>query len=189
MTRWIHSSAIILVVGIAGCGGSASMENARLRAELEATQARMLKVVAEAEAAKAKTPAYLDELERLDALRSKGALTNEEFETKKQSLLSTSAPAKPTVPAVEKPLPLTVKEIAAQLRTLQSLAQSNTLTIQEHNSKKTQLIAKPLRLEDFKADLEQVQQLFSESVISIQEYNQLKQKVLEIDQTRVSGSN
>jgi hypothetical protein len=178
----------LLTLAVIGCDGGSRAEVARLKAESEATRTELAMVRAELEATKAAKPTYLDELERLETLRSKGALTDSEFEAKKQTLLKVPATTKGPIVVENAPPGLTVAEIAAQFKTLQELFQTNTLSIQEHNSKKSQLISKPIVLVDLKADLELVQKLFNDATITLQEYNQLKQKILEIDQTRVPST-
>lgn len=177
MTRFAGYIMLIVAVALIGCDGSSRVEVARMRAELDATRVELAKVRAELNASAAESPRYLDELERLDSLRSKGALSEEEFEAKKRTLLNTPTIPKPADPVAA----LSIKEVSAELRTLQSLFQNSTITSQEHSNRKARLLAKPMRLTNLKADLEEIQKLFNETAITNQEQAQLKQTILMLD--------
>src|SRR4029450_2853296 len=109
---------------------------------------------------------YLDELERLEALRTKGVLTAEEFETQKKAALASSKPA----------AAMTVDELAGQFRTLRDLYNTSAINNVERDQKKQQLIDRP----DLKKDLETVQGLYNESVITNVEHTAIKKKLLEL---------
>jgi hypothetical protein len=174
-----------------GCGGSYSKaEMAKVQAELAtarsqlktaeeeiaALKARPKPVEAPAAAAPAKAMSDLEELERLDALRTKGVLTAEEFETRKKAVLY-PAP-KPIAPAK---VGFTVQELADQFRTLQGLYNLSTINAEERDQKMQRLIDGPLAAGDLKTDLETVQGLYNLSVITAPARDALKKKILERD--------
>ena len=76
---FIHLSSLLLLAG-AGCGASDRAELEKAKAELAKSQAELTALKAQPALSK---PGYLDELERLDALKQKGAITQEEFNAKK----------------------------------------------------------------------------------------------------------
>ena len=162
------------------CGGVGRAELERTRAELEVTRAELDKLHSRLAASEQRAAAqtYLEELERLDSLKTKGVLTQEEFDRRKSAILE-----RQPVPAVEKPqAPASgMDELAKQHRTLASLYGNSTINLQERDAKRTQLIARPLHMTDLKKDLETVHALYNESAITLQERDTLKQKLLELD--------
>ncbi|MBC8115810.1 MAG: SHOCT domain-containing protein, partial [Candidatus Saccharimonas sp.] len=117
-------------------------------------------------------------LEKLDSLKSKGVLTPDEFDRRKQAILDRqqlSIVVKPDPP------PSGMDELARQLRTLASLYGNSTINLQERDAKKVQLIQRPLHVSDMKKDLETVHALYNESAITLPERDTLKQKLLELN--------
>ena len=171
---------VVLVLLLCGCGGAGRAELERTRAELELTRAELDKLHARlaANEQQAAAQTYLQELEKLDSLKTKGVLTQEEFDRRKSAILE-----RQPVPTVEKPqAPASgMDELAKQLRTLASLYTNSTINLQERDAKRTQLIARPLHMTDLKKDLETVHALYNESAITLQERDTLKQKLLELD--------
>ena len=170
----------MLALLICGCDGASRAELERTRAELELTRAELEKLHARlaANEQRAAAQTYLEELEKLDTLKTKGVLTQEEFDRLKSAILE-----RQPVPTVEKPqAPASgMDELAKQLRTLASLYTNSTINHQERDAKRTQLIARPLHMTDMKKDLEAVHALYNESAITLQERDTLKQKLLELD--------
>ena len=158
---------VMLALLLCGCGGAGRAELERTRAELELTRAELAKLhtrlAANEQRAAAQT--YLEELEKLDSLKTKGVLTQEEFDRRKSAILE-----RQPVPTVEKPqapAPASgMDELAKQLRTLASLYGNSTINRQERDAKRTQLIARPLHMTDLKQDLETVHALYNESAIT-----------------------
>jgi hypothetical protein len=150
-----------------GCRDSEHADLEKVKAELAEARAELKVLKAEQQ------QGYLDELERLAALRTKGVLTQEEFESKKKAALG----GRPK----QGPPPSPMDELAKQLRTTQMLFSNNTITNVERDNRKRQLIAGPLSLTDLKKDLETVQTLFGENVITNVERDTLKKRLLEMD--------
>ena len=149
------------------------MELEKSRAEIAALQARMATISKDAE-----SKSYLEELEKLDSLKTKGVLTQEEFDRRKQAILESQKLSNVTKP---EPPASGMDDLAKQLRTLAALYSNSTINMQERDAKKTQLIARPLHGTDMKKDLETVHALYNESAITMQERDKLKQKLLELD--------
>lgn len=172
--------SLILALFVCGCGHSDRLELERTRAELEMTRAEL--VAQHARAAKldqeSTAKSYLEELETLDTLKTKGILSSEEFDAKKKAILEQQLPASTVKP---EPPVSGMDELAQQLRILASLYTNSTITLQERDAKKTQLIQRPLHVSDMKKDLETVLALYNESAITLQERDTLKQKLLELD--------
>ena len=171
---------VVLALLVCGCDGASRVELEQTRAELEVTRAELDKLHARlaANEQQAAAQTYLQELEKLDSLKTKGVLTQEEFVRRKIAILE-----RQPVPAVEKPqAPASgMDELTKQLRTLASLYTNSTINLQERDAKKTQLIARPLHMTDLKHDLETVHALYNESAITLQERDTLKQKLLELE--------
>ncbi len=167
--------SILVILASAGCGPADRAELEKAKADLAKTQAELDKAQAELKALKSQAlrQSYLDELERLETLKSKGALTQAEFDAKKAVVLK----------MVDKqPLPTSpMNELETKIRELQSLYGNNTLTPSEYQKKKAQLLAKPIALTDLKRDLEIVQKLYGENLLTPMEFNTLKSRLLEID--------
>lgn len=175
--------SLVLGLFICGCGRSDRLELERTRAELEKTRVEMAALnsrVGKLDQDSA-TKGYLEELEKLDTLRTKGVLTQDEFDRRKQAILDgqklaiVAKPERPAAPSSG------MDELAKQLRTLASLYANSTINMQERDAKKAQLIQRPLRTTDMKKDLETVQALYGESTITLQERDALKQKLLELN--------
>jgi multidrug resistance efflux pump len=168
----------ILVTG--GCDRANRAELERTRAELDKTRAelsmlnaRLAKLGQDVE-----SKSYLEELEKLDSLKTKGVLTEEEFGRRKQAILESQ---KLSIVIQPEPPASGMDELAGQLRTLASLYSNSTINQQERDAKKAQLIGRPLHMTNMKKDLETVQDLYNESAITQQERDTLKQKLLELD--------
>jgi len=165
----IGVSMVVLAAGT-GCGDASRAELEKVKAELAEAKAKLKSLPAE------KTPGYLDELERLEALRAKGVLTQEEFETKKKATLGTS-------PRPEQPLS-SMDELSKQLRIVHGLYDKGIITNLEKDQKKGKLIAGPLSLLDLKKDLETVQGLYTDGVVTNLERDALKKQLLEMEPTK-----
>lgn len=181
MPRLLHVwPSIVLMLFMCGCGLSDRQELERTRAELNKTHAELAALqdrVAKLDQ-DAAAKGYLDELEKLDTLTTKGVLTPEEFERQKRAILErqqSSVVAKPVPPASG------MDELAKQIRDLQSLYSNNAINLPDRDAKKTQLIKRPLQSTDMKKDLETVQALYNESAITLPERDTLRQKLLELD--------
>ncbi len=175
--QWL---APLLLLTMCGCDRANRTELERTRAELDKTRAELATL--NARLAKlgqdVESKSYLEELEKLDSLKTKGVLTQEEFDRRKQAILDgqkLSTVIKPEPPASG------MDELAGQLRTLAALYSNSTINQQERDAKKAQLIARPLHMTNMKKDLETVQALYSDSTITQQERDTLKQKLLELD--------
>jgi putative oligomerization/nucleic acid binding protein len=160
---------LILASAGVGCGGAD-------RAELEKIKTELAELRAKKNMPAEKPPAYLDELERLETLRAKGVLTQEEFESKKKAALGAS-------PKPEPP-PSSMDELAKRLRTIQGLYNSNVITNVEMTQQKNKLIDSTLVLTDLKKDLETVQALYNGNIISNVEHEKLKKRLLEMDSAK-----
>lgn len=166
---------LILILLICGCSRGD-------RTDLEKTRAEMAKLRDEnarlqAQIAKSSDPTstgYLEELEKLSSLLQKKVLTQEEFDRRKQAILE----GQKLSPVGKQQAVFGVDELASQLQTLHSLYSASTITLQERDAKKAQLISQPLQTSDLKKDLETVKTLYNASVITLQEQETLKQKVL-----------
>jgi hypothetical protein len=174
MFRGVYRSLLAgLALAVVGCGAADREELARVRAELQQAQAELAKLQAAQPTEKGpRVPGYVEELERLEALRAKGVLTKVEFEAKKRAVLGR--------PDVEKRPASGVEALDKQLRLLQSLYSSNTISMVERDAKKAQVLQQPVTLTDLKRDLEAVQKLFSDNMITITERDALKQRLLGI---------
>ncbi len=126
------------------------------------------------EQSEARRTSYLDELERLETLKAKGALTPQEFDAKKQQLLA-AAPA----PAPSKGGD--VDELDKLLRDLNGLFNKNVINGSEYNTKKQQYLQRKITVTNLTRDLEKIQKLFNEGILNGSEYNALKQQVLAAD--------
>jgi hypothetical protein len=198
LSRLCLAASLILVVTCLGCRArvsnvdKAQAETKQLKAELAQLQEEIkgLKSAAERSAAAAKSAAakstpttaekpakkagVADELERLDALRSKGILTPEEFAALKQAALN--GPPPPTTSSVP-----SMKDINEQLRVIYGLYQNSKITNVERDQKKQQILDKPLRLENLKEDLELAHNLYQNSIITNVDLDLLKKKLLEAE--------
>jgi hypothetical protein len=168
--RIVACVSTIVVSACLGCGASDRAELEKVKAELAEARAELKSLKSE------KKQGYLDELERLEALRAKNVITQEEFETKKKAALSTSSKPEQS--------PSSMDELAKQFRTIQTLWNNNTITAPERDQKKLQLINGPIVLEDLKKDLETVQKLWNENVITATERDALKKRLLEMEPMR-----
>lgn len=167
--RMVLGLAAVAVMGLLGCNDSRS-ELARMQAELKKTRAEFETLKAQ------RANTYLDELERLEALRAKGVLTEEEFAAKKAATLQGNSKPPGASP--------TVQELAKQFRDLQGLYNAGAITSADREQKKRQLIAGPLAPigpGDLKSDLELVQTLYNESTINNAERDALKKRILALD--------
>jgi hypothetical protein len=164
--RILLGLAMAAALAAAGCNDS--------RSELAKVQAELKKTRAEVDALKAQqAKTYLDDLERLEALRAKGVLTEEEFAAKKQATLQGKGKRADA--------PLTVTELAQQFRDLQGLYQTSAITNVDRDQKKAQLIAGPIAPGEMKSDLELVQSLYQESTLTNVERDALKKRILEFE--------
>ena len=162
---------------VTGCGSSQRVEIQRLQAELVKTQAELAAARVVMESTRSAVPRYLEELERLDVLRTKSAITTEEFEAKKRELLGAASASKSETSAA----PVSMTELAQQLRTLGTLYNTSAITQSEHQSKKTILLRQRVSPIDLKVDVETARTLYSQSIINQQEYEVLKRNLLELD--------
>jgi multidrug resistance efflux pump len=169
---------VAVALTCAGCGPSDRGEIQSMKAELAEARSE-LKALKEARQTtkdgpppKAGQEGVLGELERLEALRAKGALTQQEFEAAKKKVLEAKERPAPTV--------RTMEELDKELRTLHGLWNNSTINQQDFQAKKQQLVKGPLRVTDLKADLERVQSLWNTSVITQEESSALKQRLLDI---------
>lgn len=174
--------SIVLALWMCGCREANRAELERTRAELEKTRAELAQVQTRQAAIEKQAAAqsYLEELEKLDSLKTKGVLTQEEFDRRKTSILERQPVPQSEVPQA-RPVASGMDELAKQLRTLAALYSNSTINMQERDAKKTQLIARPLHMVDMKKDLETVHALYNESAITLQERDTLKQKLLDLD--------
>lgn len=171
-------AALLMVV--CGCNQSERVELGRTRAELDKTrvelvqlQARLLEIEKQAAA-----HTYLEELEKLETLKTRGVLTQEEFDVRKRVILERQSVS--IVSRAEGPK-TGMDELAKQLRTLASLYGNGTITMQERDAKRAQVIQRPLQAVELKKDLETVQSLYNDTSITMQDRDALKKKVLEFD--------
>lgn len=166
---------LMLIPLICGCGRSERTELEKTRAELMRLRDENTLLKAQVvKSSDAVSTGYLEELERLASLMEKKVLTQEEFERRKQAILD----GQKLAPVGKPQLASGVEELARQLQTLHSLYNASTITLQERDAKKAQLIGQPLEPSDLKKDLETVKALYNASVITLQEQETLKQKVL-----------
>ena len=178
MSSCRYCLAISLLLSLVfGCGSSQRVEIQRLQAELAKTQAELTAARVALDTTRSGVPRYLEELERLDVLRTKSAITSEEFEAKKRELLGAAAASKSETTAA----PVSMNELAGQLRTLGTLFNTSAITQTEHQSKKAILLRQRVSPIDLKVDLEMARTLFNQSVIIQQEYELLKRNLLELD--------
>jgi hypothetical protein len=117
---------------------------------------------------------YLDELERLEVLKTKGAITQQEFDAKKQQLLAAAPPPVPSKSG-------DIDELDKLLRDVYALYNKSTITGVEYQSKKQQYLQRPITVTNLTKDLEKVQKLYDENILVGTEYQTLKQKVLAAD--------
>jgi Short C-terminal domain len=164
------SVLVALAVWGAGCGPTDRGELQSMKAELAEARSE-LKALKEGLQPKGAPEGVLSELERLEALRAKGALTKEEFEAAKKRVLGEG----------ERPATAvrTMEELDKELRTLHGLWNNSTINQQQFSAKKQQLVKGPLRVVDLKADLERVQALWNASIITNEESGALKQRLLD----------
>jgi Short C-terminal domain len=114
---------------------------------------------------------YLDELERLETLKTKGAITQQEFDAKKQQLLAAVPP-----PSASKGSDM--DELDKLLRNAHALFNSSVITPSEYQTKKQQYLQRKVTVGNLTKDLEKAQQLFNESILTPTEYQTLKQQIL-----------
>src|SRR5262249_28088696 len=138
MFRGVYGSLLVgLTLAAAGCGAADREELAKARAELQEARAELAKLQAAPPAEQGRrVPGYVEELERLEALRAKGVLTKEEFEAKKRAVLGRTE--------AEKRPPSGMEALEKQLRQLHSLYQNGTINFAEHDAKKAQMLRQPL---------------------------------------------
>jgi multidrug resistance efflux pump len=153
-----------------GCRKSEHAELETVKGELAEARAELKLLQSE------QRHGYLDELERLAALRAKGVLTEEEFESKKKAALAER-------PKQGHPRS-SMDELARQLRLTQTLFNNSTITNLERDNRKGRLIEGPLSLTDLKKDLETVQKLFNEGVITNYERDTLKTRLLKMESAK-----
>jgi hypothetical protein len=162
----------LVLASSAGCGAVDQAELARTKAELEEARAeiRALKAAMQEKPAKS---GYLDELERLEALRSKGALTPEEFQAKKKAVLDKKAEPKPVASPFD--------DLDKELRVLHGLFNNGIINNLEWAAKKQQLLKKPLSTTNLAKDLEKGKGLFDNGIINNLEWDALKKRLLALD--------
>ncbi len=158
---------LLLICTIVGCGGVNRSELDHIKAELADARAELRSLKT------AQQVSLAQELERLDLLRQKGALTEDEFAAMKSRLLATEVRPKPPANSMA--------ELGEQLQALHELYNKSAINNLERDAKKQQLISGPLLATDLKSDLETIQKLYNTSVINNLEFAQLKQRILEQD--------
>jgi hypothetical protein len=119
----------------------------------------------------ARKTSYLEELERLETLRSKGALTQQEFDAKKQQLLAAPAPGKGG----------DVDELDKLLRDVQALYNRNTITLPDYNAKKQQYLQRKITVVNLTKDLQKGEKLYNDNILTLPEWQALKQQLLAAD--------
>jgi hypothetical protein len=172
--------SMLLALTSAGCGADSRAEIDKLKSQLAEARAELTALQTQAK------QGYLEELERLDALRSKGSLTQEEFEARKKVVLQEEAEAKKKAaqPPADKPRPNSIEDLAKQLRMLQALSTSFTISQGDWQKKKALILQNTLGVNDLKKDLELVQALQNEFTITQAESDLLKKRLLGIDQAK-----
>lgn len=175
MTHRRLNVMLILIPLICGCGRGERTELEKARAELAKLRDENTQLRAQAvKSGDAASTEYLEELEKLSSLMEKKVLTREEFDRRKQAILE----GQKLSPAGKRQAVSGVEELASQLQALHSLYNASTITLQERDAKKAQLISQPLQSTDLKKDLEAVKTLYNASVITLEEHETLKKKVL-----------
>jgi len=160
-------------IAVVGCGQAERNEIEKLRRELEQTRAELV-----AQRNTARASSYLDELERLEALREKNVLSQVEFNARKEAVMKSLEHKPATAPAGSGN---TMTDVAEQLRNVNSLYQKSTINNLDRDKAKKNLIAKPLVVTNMAKDLELVAALYQESVINNLERDELKKKLLDSD--------
>jgi hypothetical protein len=122
----------------------------------------------------ARQPSYLEELERLEALKAKGALTAQEFDARKQQLLA----AAPPPPAAKD---FDMEELDKLLRNVQNLYNRNVINGSDFQAKKHQYLQRKVAVRNLTKDLEKAQKLYDENIINGGEHQALKQQILAAD--------
>jgi aminoglycoside phosphotransferase len=170
---------LLLIPLVAGCQRSDRTELQRTRSELERAKAEIAALQSQLtrQSAEHAATSYLEELEKLSQLLEKKVLTDEEFLSRKQAILEGQKLSPVAAPGSTS----TMDSLAQQLRDLHALYNSTTISLQQHNAKKAQLIAQPLTRIEMKKDLETVKTLYNASMITVQEQETLKQKILQLD--------
>jgi hypothetical protein len=169
---------LFVLAASAGCGAVDQAELARTKAELEEARAQIRTLKADMEKMPAKS-GYLDELERLEALRSKGVLTPDEFQAKKKAALEKTEGPKEKAEG-PKQTASAYDDLDKQLRIHYGLFEKGTINNLEWNAKKQQLLKKPLSSNDPPKDLEKGKALFESGIINNLEWNDLKTRLLAI---------
>jgi hypothetical protein len=124
------------------------------------------------EQAAARQPSYLEELERLEALKAKGALTAQEFDARKQQLLA----AAPPPPAGGKDFDM--EELDKLLRNAQGLYNKNIINGVDYQAMKQQYLRRRVAVRDLTKDLGKAQKLYDDNIINGVEFQALKKQIL-----------
>ncbi len=169
---------VVLLLCAAGCPAE--------RAETEKLRAELAEARAEIKSLRDQQPAYqrgvdtlVDQLERLEALKRKGALTEEEFLAQKRTLLATPAPRPAPAPAPQVKGPPPLKELDRQLRELNGLWNKSAINGTEYADAKANILKLQFRVESLSGDLDKVYTLWNQSILNSNEYAGLKQRVLQ----------
>jgi hypothetical protein len=166
------ASAILVIVSlcfVAGCRAKRA-EVEKVRRELEQARAE-LKVLREQKPAEngqgSRKEPYIEELEQLLILRSKSALTEEEFLDRKRAVL-------------EELVPRPLEETEKRLRDLDALKKQSAITPSEARLAKVKLLRRPVRVLDLKEDVDRARALMEDQVITPAEHRALKGQILRI---------
>jgi len=150
----------------------------KLRKELEATRAELQQLRNQAQT---RVPAYLEELERLEALMAKGAITSIEFGNRKAVIIAAMDRTPPPGSAPTKTNTLTMGEMVEQFRNVHALYQRGTITSVDRDEAKKKLIARQLNVTNMAKDLELVGRLYEDGVITSLDRDELKKKLIASD--------
>jgi hypothetical protein len=109
---------------------------------------------------------YIVELEQLLLLRSKNALTEEEFLERKRAVLGDLVPR-------------SLEETEKHLRDLDALRKQSAITPGQARTAKANLLKRPVRVADLKEDVERARALMEDQVITPTEHRTLRARILQ----------
>jgi DNA repair exonuclease SbcCD ATPase subunit len=150
-------------------------ELAKTRAELRELRADLAKLrqALKAVVEKVQGPRalnYLEELEKLEALRLKGVVNALDFKRLRVDILARhEKPQRPLSP---------MADLDRQLRDLGDLLAKGRINLAERDRKRAELVQRPLTVADLKTDLEMVRRLHDDGIITITQRDTLKRALL-----------